>query len=397
MAPPPTPEPTPPAPPGNERFSLPVEGICLSHCAVSPLHPGAATAARQWDEAHLRLGAGVFRHQPNPLAAVHRAGAALLGVAETDIAFLRNTAEGLSLLANGLPLSPGDRIVSYVHEYPSNHYPWRLQERRGAVVDLLPDRPCNSELPAGRPRGFTLEDVESRLRGGRVRVVAISHVQFTSGFTADLETLGRLCREHGAWLIVDAAQSLGVLPLQPAVWGVDAIAASGWKWLLGPIGSGLLYTSARLRAQLQDTMAGPALMQQGDDYLDHSWNPHTDARRFEYSTASFSQAAALAASINDLQLHHGPASLATAAARCREQLAAGLDPARFQPANFPGANGPILSWIVDRPESVVRRAFNQGITVTVRGGYLRTAPHFYHTGVEIQRAIDALNEAARTP
>lgn len=370
------------------------DGISLSHCGISPLFPGAAAAARRWDDSHQRLGAGVFRELGDPTVAVHRAAATLLGVAATDLSFLRNTAEGLSLVANGLPLAPGDRLVSYVHEYPANHYPWRLQEARGARLDLLPDRPCGSDVPAGQPRGFALEDLESQLRAGGVRAVALSHVQFTSGFTADLPAIGQLCRAHGAWFIVDAAQSLGALPLRPAEWGVDALAASGWKWLRGPIGTGLLYTSPRLRAELRHTMAGADLMEQGEDYLNHTWRPHTDGQRFEYGTASMSQAAALAACLEDFQLRLGPGAILAAGARWRALLRAGLEAKYFHAPDFPDHSGPILSWRVSDPEAVVRRAAAQGVTVTVRGGYLRTAPHAYQTETDLHQAIAVLNQAA---
>lgn len=376
------------------RFPIQESCVYLNHCGVSPLYPGAARAAHDWDETHVRSGVGVFAKRGNPTVTVRRAAAALLDVPDTDLSFLRNTAEGLSLVANGLPLEPGDRIVSYVHEYPSNHYPWRLQEARGATLELLPDRPCGSNLPEGLPRGFELDDLDTTLRAGRVRAVALSHVQFTSGFMVDLAAAGQLCREHGAWLIIDAAQSLGVVPLRPQAWGVDAIAASGWKWLLGPVGSGLLYTSPRLRAELKCTMAGADLMEQGDNYLDHTWRPHHDGRFFEYSTSNMAQAAALAACLHDLQLHYGPDRIAAETARLRGLLIQGLDPARFPRVRFPGSDGPILSWAVPRPDAVARLATQNGVTVTQRGGYLRTAPHFYNHDDEILRAIDILNRVA---
>jgi selenocysteine lyase/cysteine desulfurase len=377
------------------RFPSQTQGVYLGHCGISPLSPAAAAAARQWDEAQMQHGIGVFRQLPDPTTAVHRAAGALLDVPHTEISFLRNTAEGLSLVANGLPLQPGDRILSYIHEYPSNHYPWRLQEARGAVLELLPDRPCGSGLPEGRPRGFELEELEGRLKGGQVRVVALSHVQFTSGFTADLPAIGKLCRNHGAWLIVDAAQSLGVAPLRPEAWGIDALAASGWKWLLGPIGTGILYTSARLRAEIRCTMAGADLMEQREDYLNYTWRPHADGQFFEYGTASMAQAAALAASIQEVHLAHGIDAIAIEAARLRSLLIAGLDPDLFAPAKFPGGATSILSWVVESPETVARLAGQNGVTVTPRGGYLRTAPHFYQTDDELHRAVAVLNQAAR--
>jgi selenocysteine lyase/cysteine desulfurase len=370
------------------------ECVYLNHCGIAPLHPSAVAASHQWDEHHMRHGIAVFRKLGDPTAAVRRAASQLLKVPEADISFLRNTAEGLSLIANGLPLKPGDRIVSYIHEYPSNHYPWRLQESRGAKLELLADRPCGSQLLEGIPRGLELDDLEHLLRAGRVRAVALSHVQFTSGFMVDLAAAGRLCRQHGAWLIVDAAQSLGAIPLHPLECGVDAIAASGWKWLLGPVGSGLLYTSPRLRAEIRCTMAGADLMEQAEDYLNYTWRPHRDGRFFEYSTASMAAAAGLAACIQELPLRLGIDSIATETVRLRQLLLRGLDPDRFAPVRFPGPTGPIQSWIVAHADQVARRATKNGVTVTQRGGYLRTAPHIYNTDEEIARAITVLNEAA---
>lgn len=376
------------------RFPVQEERIYLNHCGIAPLHPAAKNAAQEWDEAHMRHGAEVFRRLGDPQQRLHQSAAQLLGVPAEDLSFLRNTAEGLSMIANGLPMKPGERILSYVHEYPSNHYPWRLQQNRGLTLGLLPDRDCGSDLPEDRPRGFLLSDLEKELKKGDVRAVALSQVQFASGFMVDLVEAGRLCKAHGAWLIVDAAQSLGAVELFPAKWGVDAVAASGWKWLLGPVGTGLLYTSAQLRRELACTMAGADLMEQGEDYLNHSWRPHQDGKFFEYSTGSMSQAAALDAVLRNYHLNIGITQIDEECRRLRGRLAEGLDRRYFRPARFPGKDGPILSWLVDDPEGLARRAQQSGVFVTVRGNYLRTAPHYYNTNEEIERAVEKLNAAA---
>jgi selenocysteine lyase/cysteine desulfurase len=131
-------------------------------------------------------------------------------------------------------------------------------------------------------------------------VIAVSHVQFSSGYAADLKALGEFCRERGIDLIVDCAQSLGCLPVFPEECNIAALATSGWKWLMGPWASGLLYTRADLRRKLQPVMAGPGLMRQHLDYLDHRWNPHDDGRMFEYSTLSWDHAAGLNAVLTEV-------------------------------------------------------------------------------------------------
>ena len=105
------------------------------------------------------------------------------------------------------------------------------------------------------------------------------------------ERLGEFCRQRAIDLVVDCAQSLGCLPVRPEACHVAALASSGWKWLLGPWASGLLYTSPDFRRKLRPVMAGPGMMRQQLDYLDHRWNPHVDGRLFEYSTLAWDHAA----------------------------------------------------------------------------------------------------------
>ncbi len=134
----------------------------------------------------------------------------------------------------------------------------------------------------------------------KTRIIALSHVQFTSGYTADLQKLGSFCKERNIDLVIDGAQSVGCLPLYPEECNVAAVAVSSWKWLMGPFGAGLLYTSAEFRKKIEVTMVGSSSMQQGLEYLDHSWNPHVDGRKFEYSTLSWEHLAALNGLLDDV-------------------------------------------------------------------------------------------------
>ncbi len=379
----------------NEHFPIKNEYIFLAHCGISAQYAGADAAAARFQRFHTERAALVFREYPDVLGDLRNAAGRLLRTDGSNVAFVKNTAEGLSMIANGYPFEPGDRIVSYVHEYPSNHYPWKIQERRGAELVLLPD----SAPEDTKPRGFTYADVARILEDDRVRVLAVSHVQFTSGYAADLKRLGALCKERGVDFIVDAAQSLGGLPLFPEEHGISAIAASGWKWLMGPIGTGLLYTSPELRAKIAPTMAGPELMLQGDDYLDHTFAPHTDARRFEYSTGSLALSVGLHACINDLHNRFGIEAIHARLLELQERMLAKLDRERFRFVEWPAENrSGILACTVhdasgkeEDPNACVRRALDAGVFVSSRGGYLRLAPHFPNSDDEIDRACEIMN------
>ena len=274
--------------------------IYLNHCGIAPLYKGALKAGQSFAKAHSRLGIGVVDRYGELLEQFHKALGQFLATDKQNSSFIHNTAEGLSLIAEGFPFQKGDEIISYIHEYPSNHYPWRLQERRGVRLVLLSNQDMSiNQSSGGRPSGWSLAELEKKITK-RTRMIALSHVQFSSGFAADLPKLGQICKERGVHLIIDAAQSLGAMPLFPEQWNIDAVASSGWKWLLGPIGSGILYTSPALRQKLNFCMAGADLMQQGEDYLDHTWKPYLDGRRFEYSTACYEFAAQLLACFNEI-------------------------------------------------------------------------------------------------
>ncbi|ROR03326.1 aminotransferase class V-fold PLP-dependent enzyme [Desulfosoma caldarium] len=375
-----------------DLFPVKKEGVFLAHCAISPLprpaHEAIALVALGQMERGV-FGLASYRHTVEDL---RRAAAELLFTHPDNVAFVKNTSEAMGMIAHGYPFRQGDEILSYVHEYPANHYPWRLQERRGVRLVLLPNRPMATRPTQGLPCGWSLEDVQ-RLTTPRTRLVAISHVQFTSGYAADLEELGTYCRERGIDLVVDAAQSLGSLVIDPERYHIAAIAASGWKWLFGPTGTGLFYTSPEFRQKLGDVLVGAEAMVQGDDYLNHTWQPHTSARRFEYSTTPTILAAALAASLRSAILSVGINHIQQEIFRLQDRLLQGLDSQRYTPLVFSTPHrSAILSVLCQRSaEEIMKEAARRGVFVSARSGYLRLAPHWCTTDEEIDRALDVLN------
>jgi selenocysteine lyase/cysteine desulfurase len=165
---------------------------------------------------------------------------------------------------------------------------------------------------------------------------------------------------------------------------------------MGPLGTGLLYTSETFRTKLKEVMVGAELMIQGTDFLNHSWHPHLTAKRFEYSTSPISLAAALDLCIKKLPLRYKPEKIQAELFRLQDLIVGLLDRERFTPLLFPGKHrSSILSVYCrrdkDDPEAIERALTEEGIVCSSRGGYLRFAPHFYNTDEEIQRAVSVLN------
>lgn len=172
--------------------------------------------------------------------------AKLLNAAEEDIALVESTTHGLTLVANSLPLQRGDRVVLCDLEYLEVAIPWiQKRDELGIAIDMV----ANHD---GRIR---VEDIEAALTP-QTRVVAISSVQWSNGFRCDLEALSGLCRERGVFLIVDAVQQMGVIPLDVQKTPADAIACGGHKWLMAPFGCGFLYLSKSFRDKVRPPMAG---------------------------------------------------------------------------------------------------------------------------------------------
>ncbi len=172
--------------------------------------------------------------------------AKLINADEHDIALVESTTHGLNLVANAISLQRGDRVVISDLEFLELALPWlQKREQVGIAIDVLPNR-----------GGVLLvEDVEAAITRD-TRVVAVSSVQWNNGFRCDLDALSRLCRERGVFLIVDAIQQIGAVPLDVQKTPVDALACGGHKWLLSPFGCGFLYLGKEFRAQVKAPLAG---------------------------------------------------------------------------------------------------------------------------------------------
>lgn len=339
---------------------------------------------------HAESGLLVCELHPDSRPVFRGAFGKLLETKPENISFIQNCAVGLNLIAQGYPFAPGDEVISYIHEYPSNHFPWKLQEARGVILKLL-----SNSSPDGLPGQFSLQELATLITP-RTRLVALSHVQFTSGFAVDLHELGALCKSKNVDLVIDAAQSLGALPVVPEACGISALVASGWKWLLGPIGTGVLYTSENFRDKIAITHAGPDHMHQQDDFLDHSWNPFGDSRKFEYSTLPHGLVAGLAASAESIFVNYGIERITTEVFRLQDYFLETLNRAIFRPVELQENNrsGIISLRCPGDPKYFAEQLKSRGFITSVRGPYLRIAPHFYNVAEELQVAAKLLNNFA---
>lgn len=376
----------------NGLFPAKNNQIYLSHCGISPLYSKAAARAVELLQEQMQFGGTHFMDFYDvSLNGFKAQAAALLQTSADNLAAVRNTSEAMSMIAHGYPFQEGDEIITFTHEYPANYYPWIVQELKGVKIHLIPNHPARPDIDPALVGLFLQEEIE-KLITPRTRVIALSHVQFTSGFAADLEAIGALCKRHNIDFVVDVAQSLGSMPVFPESCNIAALASAGWKWLLGPMGSGVFYTSPDFREKLAPVLVGAETMTQGFDYLDHRWTPHHSAKRFEYSTSTITHVAALEVCMREVHNHYGITAIFDEILRLQDVFLAALKSPNFKPILFeaPHRSG-ILSLACDNASDISKQLGHQHIAITARGGFLRIAPHFYNTEADVEAAAAALN------
>jgi cysteine desulfurase / selenocysteine lyase len=363
------------------RIEFPVTEnlIYLNHAAVAPLPRSSARAMQDWADDALRFGTLHYDKWLDTFESLRVAAARLIGAQRGEIALVKNTSEGISMVAQGMDWRPGDRIVAFREEFPANYYPWqRLEGTKRCTVHWLS---VNDPL----------EKIESACIGAKL--LAISFVQYLSGFRADLKAIGEICRRHHCFFFVDAIQGLGAFPLDVEAAHIDALAADGHKWMLGPEGCGILYVRQARQDSIFPEEFGWTTVAGYNDYSLRDMTLRQDAGRYECGTLNTVGCFGLLASI-ELLLAAGVENVGPAVQALTDQLAAGAAGKGYQilgdrtPENGAGIVAIQKPGIDSR--KIVFDLKQKGIIAAPRQGWIRMSPHFYISPEDIERVIEVL-------
>ena len=359
--------------------------VYLNHASTGPLPTRALRALSTWTE----LRGEPWRISDDmEFAVMDRArelAARLVGATPDEIALTTNTSHGINIASRCLPLRAGDIVLSTDREFPANVYPWMALAREGIVYERIP---CTS---AGLPDEAAILQALER---PRVKVVTLSWVSFATGYTFDLERIGRACRERQIAFVVDAIQGVGARPLDARACHIDILACGGQKWLLSPWGTGFAYVRRELVRQLEPREVGWLAVRGSRDFnrlVDYDLSWHDDARRFEVGTLPYQDLAAFCASV-EMMLDVGIACIAThigtlvdaMISRLRSAGAAVITP------DDPARRAGIVTVYVGEADRVSERLARAGIVCALREGAIRLSPHLYSTEDDVHRAVDLI-------
>ena len=309
--------------------------------------------------------------------------AELINCEPSRIAFVDNTSNGINIIAQGVNLKKGDRILLNDIEFPANVYPFLNLLRNGIEIDFVKSN--NGIVSA--------EDIINSV-GDKTKLISVSFVQFLSGYKVNLEKIGECCKEKGIIFSVDAIQGLGALKLDVKKCNIDFISCGTQKWLLGLQGLGFIYVSDELQEKLEPKYVGWLSVKNAWNLLDYNLKLRSSAERFQNGTVNTFGVYALNASLG-LFKEYGFENIEKRVTENSLYFVKELTNIGYNPLlkNLTEEN---LSGIVsiknDKGKEVFEELEKQNVTAAFREGIIRFSPHFYNTKEEIDMVISKLKE-----
>jgi cysteine desulfurase/selenocysteine lyase len=362
----------------RDQFPVTANLVYMNHAAVAPLCKPAADAMKALADDCLSFGSLHYDQWLAAYEGLRKSAATMINCSPREIAIVKNTSEGIATIAMGFKWRTGDKIVAFNEEFPANVYPWLRLASQGVEIRWL-------------SIFDPLERIEEACRGARL--LAISFVQYLSGFRADLNAVGDICARHGVFFFVDAIQGLGAFPLDVRRARIHALAADGHKWLLGPEGCGVLYIAQELQDEIEPVEFGWTNVAAYANYAARDLTLRPDAGRYECGTLNTIGIFGLRAACEFL-LGIGIGQIASAVQSSSDRLWTGLTERGFETLGTRSADSGagIVSFRKEGREAhlIVRQMKERGFIAAPRQGWVRLSPHFYISPGEIDRLLHEL-------
>jgi selenocysteine lyase/cysteine desulfurase len=366
------------------RSQMPVTAECayFDHAAVAPLPEPARRAVVAWADDTARHGDMHWKQWSERADSVRGRAAALLGAEPAEVALVRNTTEGINLVAEGFPWQPGDNVVVPEDEFPSNLFPWLNLASRGVETRRVACRDGRLDL-----------DELAAACDERTRLISASWIGYATGWRNDVDALVEIAHQRGAYLFLDAIQGLGVFPLDVRDTPIDFLAADGHKWLLGPEGAGVLYVRGEHLPLLRPLGLGWNSVVHAGDFSRTDLQLKPTAARYEGGTCPMPGMVGLAASL-ELLAQYDVQAIAARLIELTDLACQRLTDigATIASDRTPAHRSGIVAFTLPGrdPMATRKRCLENNVVLSCRGGRLRISPHAYNNEQDIERLIEAI-------
>lgn len=362
----------------REQFPVTEKLVYLNHAGVAPLCKPAADAMKGLAEDACLYGSLHYDQWMDAYEGLRVAAARLIGAEWPEIAIVKNTSEGIATIAMGIDWRAGDKVVAFNEEFPSNFYPWKRLEARGIEVVWL-------------SIFDSLDRIDEAAKGARL--LAISYVQYLSGFRVDLEAIGEICARRGCFFFVDAIQGMGAFPINVRRCRIHALAADGHKWMMGPEGCGVLYVCKDMQDSIEPVEFGWTNVAGYNDYASRDMALRTDAGRYECGTLNTIGCFGLRAALEFI-LDVGVERIGPQVQALADRIAEGVVLKGYEVLGERTATtgAGIVSFRKPNVDArmIVRDLKSRGFMAAPRQGWVRTSPHFYIAMEKIDALLEAL-------
>lgn len=382
------------------------QGVFFDNASMGPVIPAVTEAMCDCMRLRQSMPMKYYQYANEIFPACKTRLASLINASPEEIAFTENVAYGINCAAGSIPFSPGDNVIVCDREFSSNIYPWMVQEhQKGVHLRIIPAAISGldtfQKLPSHHPDffpggGLTVALLE-RYADSRTRAVSLSSVEFCDGFSADLEAIGQWCRQRNIYLIVDCAQSLGVMPMDVKKYHIDYLAGLSSKWLLGPFSTGFLYVRKELLPTLFPPFAGADSVTMDVDSVQYRLEFKPDATRFETGLPNAPGIAGLNASLKFMEdlgfenIYRQAWEVSEWFIRALNELHLSVAPCTRQ-AN---TRSTIVTFKTKDSSSAYKYLRQHNIACSFRCGCIRTGIHGYNTLHEAAQVIAALENYLR--
>jgi cysteine desulfurase/selenocysteine lyase len=361
----------------REQFPVTRQFAYLNSAAAGPVSINSHAAVTDYYQKMMNDGDVHWNRWLVQREAIRARIAKFINAEPDEIAFTTNTSSGMNVIVDAL--EERGEVISCELEFPVTTLPWM---HRRIPVHLV--RATNGEV--------RIDDIRNAMTQ-HTGVIALSHVQFSNGFRIDLDELGRTKGDHA--LVINASQSAGVFEIDVKRMNIDALCATGHKWMLSGYGSGFVYLSSGLLQQTSSRALGWLSVEEPFEMRNDELRPrHDAAARLELGCPHFAGIFSLGAALGMIE-EIGIANI--------QERALQLN--RFLTENLAENNWKVLSPIqndasrsaetlieVNKSADVVRALFRRGVIATEKPEGIRAATHFFNDESDIERLIAALNQ-----